>query len=169
MRLSEILIPTPENADETQVAQAQAKAQEVATKLQGGAKFADLAKQYSGGQTADKGGDLGQFEKGQLAKVLEDQTFPLQPGQWTQPIRTRQGFVVLEVTEHNGGGVPPLKDVEEQVQEGMYQEEMQPALRKISDQPSREGLHRHRSRLRGFGRLRERGEARVRGQYASAG
>jgi peptidyl-prolyl cis-trans isomerase SurA len=130
VRLSEILIPTPENATDAAVAQAQAKAQEVSTKLQGGAKFQDLAKQYSGGQTADKGGDLGQFEKGQLAKVLEDQTFSLQPGQWTQPIRTRQGFVVLEVTEHNPGGVPPLKDVEEQVQEGMYQEQMQPALRR---------------------------------------
>ena len=130
VRLSEILIPTPENATDAQVAQAQAKADEVATKLKGGAKFADLAKQYSGGQTADKGGDLGQFEKGQLAKVLEDKTFDLQPGQWTEPIRTRQGFVVLEVTEHNAGGVPPLKDVEEQVQEGMYQEQMQPALRK---------------------------------------
>lgn len=130
VRLSEILIPTPENATDEQVSQAQAKAQEVATKLQGGAKFSDLAKQYSGGQTADKGGDLGQFEKGQLAKVLEDQTFTLQPGQWTQPIRTRQGFVVLEVTEHNPGGLAPLKDVEEQVQEGMYQEQMQPALRK---------------------------------------
>ena len=130
VQLSEILIPTPENATDEQVAQAQAKAQEVAAKLKDGAKFADLARQYSGGQTADKGGDLGQFERGQLAKVLEDQTFSLQPGQWTQPIRTRQGFVVLEVTGHTAGGVPPLKDVEEQVQEGMYQEEMQPALRK---------------------------------------
>ena len=39
VRLSEILIPTPEDATDEQVAQAQAKAQEVATKLQGGAKF----------------------------------------------------------------------------------------------------------------------------------
>ena len=130
VRLSEILIPTPENATDAQVAQAQAKADEVATKLKGGAQFTDLAKQYSAGQTADKGGDLGQFEKGQLAKVLEDKTFDLKPGESTDPIRTRQGFVVLQVTEHNPGGVPPLKDVEEQVQEGMYQEQMQPALRK---------------------------------------
>lgn len=130
VRLSEILIPTPENATDAQVAAAKAKAQEVADKLKDGANFADLAKQYSSGQTAAQGGDLGTFERGQLAKVLEDQTFPLKSGQWTQPIRTRQGFVVLEVTGHDPGGVPPLKNVEEQVQEGLYQQEMAPALRK---------------------------------------
>ncbi len=130
VRLSEILIPTPDNATDAQVAAAQAKAEEVASKLKGGGKFDDLAKQYSGGQTASKGGDLGLFKRGQLAKVLEDQTFQLKPGEWTSPIRTRQGFVVLEATEHVVAGVPPLKDVEEQVQEGMFNEQMQPALRK---------------------------------------
>jgi peptidyl-prolyl cis-trans isomerase SurA len=130
IRLSEILIPTPENATDAQVAAAQAKADDVVAKLKGGAKFADLAKQVSGGPTADKGGDLGLFKRGALAKVLEDQTFPLKAGEWTQPIRTRQGFVVLSVAEHLDAGAPPLKDVEEQVQEAMFQEQMAPALRK---------------------------------------
>jgi len=130
VRLSEILVPTPDNPTDAQVAQAQAKANEVAAKLKAGVKFEDLAKQYSGGQTADKGGDLGLFKRGALAKVLEDQTFPLKAGEFTAPIRTRQGFVVLEVTEHVAEGVPPLKDVDEQVKEAVYEEQIQPALRK---------------------------------------
>ncbi|GAC1419296.1 MAG: hypothetical protein NVSMB62_11860 [Acidobacteriaceae bacterium] len=130
VRLSEILIPTPDTATDAQVAQSQAKADEVASKLKGGAKFDDLAKQYSGGQTATKGGDLGLFKRGQLAKVLEDQTFPLKAGEWTAPIRTRQGFVVLEVTDHVAAGVPPLTSVQDQVQEGLFGQQMQPALRK---------------------------------------
>jgi peptidyl-prolyl cis-trans isomerase SurA len=130
VQLSEILVPTPENATDAQVAQAQAKAQEVAAKLKAGAKFEDLAKQYSGGTTADKGGDLGLFKRGALAKVLEDQTFGLEAGQSTAPIRTRQGFVVLKVTQHIPAGVPPMKDVEDQIQEGLYSEQMAPALRK---------------------------------------
>jgi peptidyl-prolyl cis-trans isomerase SurA len=64
-----------------------------------------------------------------LAKVLEDQTFNLKAGEWTAPIRTRQGFVILKVTDHIAPGVAPLKDVEPQVQEAMYTEAMQPALR----------------------------------------
>jgi peptidyl-prolyl cis-trans isomerase SurA len=127
--LSEILIPTADDATDAQVAQAQAKAEEVVAKLKGGAKFDDLAKQYSGGQTADKGGDLGEFKRGQLAKVLEDQTFVLQPGQWTAPIRTRQGYVVLKVTAHSPEGVQPLSAVDDQVKQAIYEQAIQPALR----------------------------------------
>jgi peptidyl-prolyl cis-trans isomerase SurA len=129
VRLSEILIPTPEGATDAQIAQAQAKANEVIGKLKAGAKFEDLVKQYSGGPNADKGGDLGSYPKGQLPKVLEDQTFALQPGQWTAPIQTRQGFVIEEVTEHAPGGVPPLSAVEQQVEAAIYKEAIDPALR----------------------------------------
>jgi len=129
VRLSEILIPTPADANDAIVAQAQTKAAEVEGKLKAGAKFDELAKTYSGGPTASQGGDLGQFKRGALAKVLEDQTFALNAGEATAPIRTRQGFVILKVTQHDVAGVPPLKDVEPQIQEAMYMEQMQPALR----------------------------------------
>ncbi len=129
IRLSEILIPTPADAKDDVVAQALAKANDVAAKLQSGAKFEDLAKTYSGGQTATQGGDLGLFKRGALAKVLEDKTFDLKSGESTAPIRTRQGFVILKVTEHVAAGVPPLKEVEPQIQEAMYMQQMQPALR----------------------------------------
>ena len=50
-------------------------------------------------------------------------------GSGTAPIRTRQGFVILKVTDHVAPGVAPLKEVEPQIQEAMYTEAMQPALR----------------------------------------
>jgi peptidyl-prolyl cis-trans isomerase SurA len=129
VRLAEILIPTPEDATDAQVQQAKAKADEVAAKLKDGGDFAALAKQYSGGPNADTGGELGEFKRGDLGKVLEDQTFPLKSGEWTAPIRTRQGYVVLKVTEHAQSGVQPLSAVEDQVQQAMYEEAIQPALR----------------------------------------
>ena len=129
VRLSEILIPTPDDATDAQIAPAQAKANEVVAKLKAGAKFEDMVKRYSGGPNADKGGDLGDYPRGQLPKVLEDQTFVLQPGQWTAPIRTRQGFVIEEVTEHTPGGIPPLSAVDQQVQQAIYKEAIEPALR----------------------------------------
>lgn len=130
VRLSEILIPTPEDATDAQVAQAQIKADQVIAKLKEGAKFDDMVKQYSGGPNADKGGDLGEYKRGALPKVLEDQTFSLKPGEWTAPIRTRQGFVIEEVTEHSQAGVQPLSAVDQQVQNDIYQAAIQPALRK---------------------------------------
>ena len=129
VRLSEILIPTPAEAAEAQVAQAQAKAAMLDEKLKAGADFAVLAKENSGGQTASTGGDLGLYKRGGLAKVIEDQTFPLKVGQATAPIRTRQGYVILKVTERQEAGIPPLKQVEPQIQEALYMQQMQPALR----------------------------------------
>lgn len=129
VRLSEILIPTAADATDAQVTQAQAKAESVETKVKAGDDFTALAKQFSGGQTASAGGDLGLFKRGALAKVLEDQTFSLKAGQTTAPIRTRQGFVILKVTDKQEAGVPPLKAIEPQIQEGMYMQQMQPALR----------------------------------------
>jgi peptidyl-prolyl cis-trans isomerase SurA len=129
IRLSEILIPTPENATPAQIAQAQAKANNVKAELDQGANFADLAKKDSGGPSAAQGGELGLFKRGTLAKPLEDQTFSLQAGGVTQPIQTKQGWVILKVTEHDQAGPAEMKDVMPQIEEGIYMEQMQPALR----------------------------------------
>lgn len=129
VRLSEILIPTANPDDAGQVATAKTKADEAEAKLKGGADFANLAKMDSTGVTATNGGDLGDFKRGQLAKVLEDQTFDLKPGQYTEPIRTKQGYVILKVTDHTPGGIAPLKDVEPQIEDQIGMQKMNPALR----------------------------------------
>ena len=127
--LSEILIPTPDNATDAQISAAQAKADDVEARLKGGAGFSDLAKTASGGPTASAGGDLGDFKRGTLGTVLENATFSLAPGAVTAPIRTRQGFVILRVDSHQAAGVPPLSAVEGEVQQAIYLNALQPALR----------------------------------------
>jgi peptidyl-prolyl cis-trans isomerase SurA len=130
VRLSEILIPTPEDATDAQIAQAKSRAEDVVAKLKAGGSFEEMAKQLSGGQTAAKGGDLGDFKRGALgSSALEDPVFALDAGGITAPIRTRQGFVVLKVTEHTQAGIPPLSAVDQQVQEAIYRDAIQPALR----------------------------------------
>lgn len=144
VRLSEILISTqttpavknekgetqlPETPSAEVVAQAQAKANEIYEMLKKGAKFDEVAKKYSAGPTASIGGDLEYFKPGTLSKTLETQVFALKAGEFTEPIRTNQGFVILKVTEHPAGGVPALKDVENQIQEQVYMTKLQPALR----------------------------------------
>ena len=129
VHLSEILVPTPDNASDTQVSTAQIKADELEKQLKGGAAFADVAKKSSGGPTAAAGGDLGDFKRGSLGDVLEKATFFLPAGGYTEPIRTRQGFVILKVDNHRQAGAPPLADVEPQVQEALYMTALQPALR----------------------------------------
>jgi peptidyl-prolyl cis-trans isomerase SurA len=132
--LNEILIPTPaksatEGADEAQVAAAQAQADAIETKLAGGAKFEDLAKPEPTDPNAPKSVALGEFHRDQLAKEISDKAFALNAGQHTQPIRTKQGFIILQATQHNLGGDASFKQVEPQVEEAIFLERMQPKLR----------------------------------------
>ena len=47
----------------------------------------------------------------------------------TEPIRTRQGFVILKVQEHVAGGPPEYKEVQQQVEEALYMARTEPAMR----------------------------------------
>jgi peptidyl-prolyl cis-trans isomerase SurA len=64
-----------------------------------------------------------------LVKEIEDKAFALNAGQHTQPIRTKQGFIILQATQHNLGGEASFKQVEPQVEEAFFLERMQPKLR----------------------------------------
>jgi peptidyl-prolyl cis-trans isomerase SurA len=128
VRLSEILIPVDSEKDPN-ATEALAKANGIEAQLKAGKKFEDLAKAESSGPTKDNGGDLGYFKRGVLAKELEDKVFPLKAGEYSDPIRTKQGFVVIKVAEHQEAGVPPMSQVENHIQEALYMEKLEPALR----------------------------------------
>ena len=128
-RLSEILISTGGGDDPAKVAAAKAKADDIEARLHAGGDFAQLARSFSDGPTASEGGDLGQYKRGQLGKLLEDKTFDLQSGQYTDPILTRQGYIILKVVQHIPGGPRPFKDVTQDVEEAYYMSRMEPAIR----------------------------------------
>jgi peptidyl-prolyl cis-trans isomerase SurA len=135
IRLSEILVSSEKKGgasapdDPQQLAAAQAKAEDLLAQIRKGAKFEDIAKKNSDGPTAAHGGDLGDFKRGTLAKELEDKTFAMKPGDVSDVIRTRQGFVILKVVEHHTAGIPPMSEVEPRIQDALYMQKLQPALR----------------------------------------
>jgi peptidyl-prolyl cis-trans isomerase SurA len=143
IRLSEILIApkTPaadakgqddaakQAADAAALAAAEAKANDVLKQIKAGANFDDVAKKNSDGPTAAQGGDLGVFKRGTLAKELEDRTFAMKSGEVTDVIRTKQGYVILKVINHQMAGIPPLKDIEPRINDALMYDKLQPALR----------------------------------------
>jgi peptidyl-prolyl cis-trans isomerase SurA len=145
VRLSEILVSPktpvkpngpdgkPEAATEVEneaaLTAAKAKADDIRAQIQKGGDFAELAKKLSDGPSAKEGGDLNYFKRGTLAKELEDKVFALKSGDVTEVIRTKQGYVILKVTEHQMAGIPTLKEVEPRIQDALYMEKLQPALR----------------------------------------
>ncbi|MGH9547000.1 MAG: peptidylprolyl isomerase [Terriglobales bacterium] len=135
IRLSELLVSTekkgkdPAADDAQELAAAKVKADDLLAQIRKGAAFDEVAKKNSDGPTAAQGGDLGYFKRGTLAKELEDKTFAMKPGEVSDVIQTKQGFVILKVTEHQQAGVPPLSEIEPKVQDAIYMQKLQPALR----------------------------------------
>ncbi len=120
--------PDPQS-DQAALDSASAKANDLLQQIRAGASFEDIAKKNSNGPSAAQGGDLGVFKRGTLAKELEDKTFAMKAGEVTDVIRTKQGYVILKVTNHQMAGIPPLKDIEPKIQDALYYQELQPALR----------------------------------------
>ena len=134
VRLSEILVSTEakpnDSTDEAKRAEAaQAKANDLLAQIRKGAKFEDVAKKSSDGPTAAQGGDLGDFKRGTLAKEIEEKTFAMKPKDVSDVIHTKQGFIVLKVTEHRSAGIPPLSEIAPRIQDALYMKRLQPALR----------------------------------------
>jgi peptidyl-prolyl cis-trans isomerase SurA len=111
------------------LADAEAKANDLLKQIRDGASFEDIAKKNSDGPSASQGGDLGVFKRGALAKELEDKTFAMKAGEVTDVIRTKQGYVILKVVNHQSAGIPPFKEIEPKVQDALYYQKLQPALR----------------------------------------
>src|SRR5579863_4139093 len=134
IRLSEILVSTDakpnDSTDEAQrIKAAQAKAEDLLAQIRKGAKFEDIAKKNSDGPTAAQGGDLGEFKHGTLAQQIEEKTFAMKPGEITDVIQAKQGFIILKVIEHHNAGVPAFSEVEPRIQDALYMKKLQPALR----------------------------------------
>jgi peptidyl-prolyl cis-trans isomerase SurA len=121
--------PEPAVEDPARVPAADAKAKELLESIRKGAKFEEVAKKSSDGPTAPQGGELGAFKRGALAKELEDKVFAMKTGDVSDVIRTKQGFIILKVVEHQSAGIPPQKEVEPQIGEALYYKKLQPALR----------------------------------------
>jgi peptidyl-prolyl cis-trans isomerase SurA len=116
-------------ADADALSAVETKAKDILKQLRDGAAFEDIAKKYSDGPSAADGGALGTFERGKLAKQIEDETFGLKTGETTNVIKTKQGFAILKVDDHQMAGVPAMKDVLPRIQDALYYQKLQPALR----------------------------------------
>lgn len=92
--LSQILLNVTDKSDEASQHQ---KIEQVLEKIKAGAKFEDMAKQYSDDKTAKDGGHMGWFASGELNPQLEDALDKLEPGQYSGIIRTPLGWHILRL------------------------------------------------------------------------
>ena len=85
MRASHILVATKEQADAI-LAEANAL------------NFGQLAQAHSSCPSKARGGDLGDFQPGQMVKPFEDATVATPVGSISQPVQTQFGFHLIHRT-----------------------------------------------------------------------
>lgn len=105
---------------------------EVYDKLVAGAKFEDLAAEYSDDPGSKvNGGSLGVFGAGVMVPEFEKEAFALKAGEYSKPFATMFGFHIVAVDEVIDGEVPLNVDEKEEKQK-ILQERQQAAMQQLN-------------------------------------
>ena len=100
-----------------------AEAEAIIVELDGGADFAELAKEKSTGPSGPNGGDLGYFTTGQMVKPFEDAAFALEAGAVTsEPVETRFGWHVIKVEDKRKQPAPALEQVAGEIRQQLVRD-----------------------------------------------
>ena len=75
------------------------KCNELKAEIEGGADFADVAKQNSTCPSGQSGGDLGEFSPGQMVKEFNDVVFSGELGVIHGPVQTQFGYHLIDITD----------------------------------------------------------------------
>ena len=86
------------------------RAQEALKRLRAGEPFPKVARELSESPYASRGGDLGFIRKGQMVKEWEKVAFSLEPGEFSNIIKTSQGFHIVKLEEIK---LPDMKTFEQ--------------------------------------------------------
>ena len=97
--ISQILITLPSDPSTEQVAEARKKAQDIYQQIKKGADFAAMAVEYSQGQQALKGGDLGWRKGSELPTIFADVIRQMNQGDVTEPLSSPSGFHILKLND----------------------------------------------------------------------
>lgn len=77
------------------------KCLELKAEIEGGADFADVARQHSSCPSGRQGGELGTFGPGQMVKEFDEVVFSGELNTVLGPVQTQFGYHLLEVTDRS--------------------------------------------------------------------
>ncbi len=116
VRARHILFKVDAQASPEEDTAIRARAERALEELQAGADFAVLAKEYSEDPaSAERGGDLGFFSRGQMVEAFEETAFTLDVGELSPLVRTPFGYHIIRVEDKTEAEVKPLIEVRQEV------------------------------------------------------
>ena len=76
--------------------EARIRAEQALALIDAGQPFSEVAIAWSDGPFGKRGGQLGWFQKGQMAPQFDEEAFALEPGQHTQIVESTHGFHIIK-------------------------------------------------------------------------
>ena len=78
------------------------RAKEILAKARAGENFASLARSYSNCPSAENGGNLGYFSRGEMVPEFEQAAFALEPGEISDVVETMYGYHIISCQDRRG-------------------------------------------------------------------
>jgi peptidyl-prolyl cis-trans isomerase C len=116
IRARHILVATEKEADD------------IEAKLKAGAKFEDLAKQYSLDGSKDYGGDLGYFTAPEMVPDFSKAAFALKVGEISAPVKTEYGWHIIRLDDRKMGSAQPYDQVKGAIKNVLVRDKVQALL-----------------------------------------
>lgn len=121
IRARHIILRASESDTQTDIAAKKQTLQDLAERVRAGEDFGDLAKQYSEGPSAPRGGDLGFFTRRDMVPAFSNPAFALLPNEVSDVVVTRFGYHLIQVTDKKAGRKLEFEEVEEALRDQMSQ------------------------------------------------
>lgn len=116
----------------------EAEARKVKGKIEDGANFSEMAEKHSDGPSAQRGGSLGTFSKGEMVPAFEEVAFSLEPGAISDPVKTQFGYHLIEVEEKMDSAPADLENSRKEIRQTLSnqkrQQKMQELVEKLRDE-----------------------------------
>ncbi len=96
------------------------KAKQILEEIKAGKDFSIAAQEYSSCPSKDRGGDLGEFTKGQMVPEFEDAVFAMNVGEISEPVKTQFGYHLIQLNNKNEEGHYPFEEVKPQIEQQLF-------------------------------------------------
>ena len=134
VELAEILFLT-EGKDKATV---RSKAEKILSQLKAGTAFEELAREFSEGPSASKGGAIGTFKRGSMSEAMEAVAFSLEAGAFSKIIEAEYGYQVIKVLSSTPANKKKLEEVRGEIHMRVRDEKARPDIQKFLEELRRE-------------------------------
>ncbi len=125
-------VPEPEYNASHILLETEEEALDVIKTLEGGADFAELAKEKSTGPSGPNGGQLGWFGKGMMVLPFEEAVVAAEVGAIAGPVETQFGWHVIKVNDTRDLPIPKLDEIRDQLMDEVEQIAIEDAVEDIT-------------------------------------